>query len=162
MPVSLTSTTWALALTIIAGIASASAMSFEITPYPEHPNTTVVRANGTIEHGDTERFVDLLVTTPPSARILVITSLGGNVAAALALANEIEAREFSIMGDGECASACAQILFPAGFYSVLTPGSVLGIHSCSDASGRNDLCNKEIAKTAVKRGFPYVLISIEK
>lgn len=45
--------------------------------------------------------------------------------------------------------------FSRRLLSVLTPGSVLGIHSCSDSSGRNDLCNEEIAQAAVKRGFPY-------
>jgi uncharacterized protein YecT (DUF1311 family) len=142
-------------LAVFACINPASAMTFETVPYPGSPGATVVRAKGTIEPGDTERFLDLLKTNPSTALILVVTSPGGSVAAALSLADEIEAREFSVMGDGECASACAQILFPAGFYSVLTPGSVLGIHSCSAAMERNDLCNEEIAQTAVKRGFPY-------
>ena len=155
MPVTLMLIMWSLSLAVFSGITPATAMSFKIAPFPGNPSATVVFAKGAIEAGDAERFVDLLKSNPPSARILVITSPGGNVAAALALADEIEAREFSIMGDNECASACAQILFPAGFYSVLTPGSLLGIHSCSDASGRNDICNEEIAKMAIKRGFPY-------
>ncbi|WP_434054183.1 MAG: lysozyme inhibitor LprI family protein [Roseibium sp.] len=142
-------------LAFLANITSSRPMSFETVPYSGNSGTTVVRAEGTIEPGDTERFLDLLKTNPPSALILVVTSPGGSVGAALSLADAIEAREFSIIGDDECASACAQILFPAGFYSVLTPGSVLGIHSCSDTSGRNDVCNEEIAQAAVKRGFPY-------
>lgn len=155
MPTSIATYILAVSLAFIASITSVLSMSFETVPYPGRPGSTVVRAEGTIEPGDTERFLDLLKTNPPSALVMVIKSPGGSVDAALSLANEIEAREFSVKGDGESASACAQILFPAGFYSVLTPGSVLGIHSCSDSSGRNDLCNEEIAQAAAKRGFPY-------
>ncbi len=155
MQTSMTTFVLAVSLVFVASITSALSMSFETVPYPGSPGSTVVLAEGIIEPGDVDRFLDLLKTNPPTAQILVVTSLGGSVDAALSLADEIEAREFSVMGDGECASACAQILFPAGFYSVLTQGSVLGIHSCSDSSGRNDLCNEDIAQAAVKRGFPY-------
>lgn len=91
----------------------------------------------------------------PLRLVLGMTSLGGSVGAALEFAAEIEAHGFSVLGVGECASACAQIVFPAGEYSTLSPGSLLGIHSCSVAGVRHKLCNEEIARLAIKRGFPY-------
>lgn len=116
MATSIATSVVAFSLALLTGVTSALSMTFETVPYPGRPGSTVVRAEGTIEPGDTERFLDLLKINPPSALILVITSPGGSAEAALSLADEIEAREFSVMGDGECASACAQILFPAGFY----------------------------------------------
>ena len=84
-----------------------------------------------------------------------MTSLGGSVAVAMDLARAIKAKSFSVIAFKECASACAQVLFPAGEYSILARGSLLGIHSCSVAGTRSDLCNEAIAEFAVSNGFPY-------
>jgi hypothetical protein len=116
---------------------------------------TVLRANGEIVRGDLEKFVNHIRSEPPSRRVLVITSLGGSVSEAIQIAAMITALKFNVVVEGEYASACAQIIFPAGEYSILTVGSVLGIHSCSRGGDRNELCNKEIAELAVSNGFPY-------
>lgn len=144
-----------VAIVFLLSASQANAMLFSTVAAPNDPSTTIVIATGAIEAGDAERFRDQLSREPPSVPVLGITSPGGNVSAALLLADEIEAQEFSVFGIGECASACAQIIFPAGDFSVLTPGSLLGIHSCSAGGVRNDLCNEEIATAAVRRGFPY-------
>lgn len=132
-----------------------SAMTFEIITLPGNPGNTMLLAKGEIVPGDAERFRAAIRRHAPTAQILGLTSPGGNVGAALELADEIEARQFSVAGVKECASACAQILFPAGVYSMLTRGSLLGFHSCSVKDVSNELCNEKIAKIAVKRGFPH-------
>lgn len=131
------------------------AMTFELVEVPEEMGSTMIYATGPIGSGDADRFVDVVAVTPPSSDVLGITSLGGSVAAALKLADTIEEYGFSVLAIRECASACAQIVFPAGEYSMLTSGSLLGIHSCSAAGARHDICNEQIAKIAVERGFPY-------
>jgi uncharacterized protein YecT (DUF1311 family) len=134
---------------------SADALSFERVNVPGGFGSTMIFASGLIEPGDADRFIEVINATPPSSLVLGITSAGGGVIAAFEFADEIEAFGFSVVGIGECASACAQIIFPAGEYSMLSPGSLLGIHSCSAAGIRHEICNEKIAQTAVKRGFPY-------
>jgi uncharacterized protein YecT (DUF1311 family) len=133
----------------------AEAMSFESIPLSDSAEETIIFATGTIEAGDADRFRQILASHPPTMLVLAITSPGGSVAAALELADAVARREFSIFAVGECASACAQIVFPAGLYSMLAPGALLGIHSCSSIGLRDDLCNEEIALIAARRGFPY-------
>jgi uncharacterized protein YecT (DUF1311 family) len=133
----------------------ARAMTFQTRPSPVDRAATVVVAEGAIEKGDAARFQMTISSLPPRAPIMVVTSPGGDVLAAIELARAIKERAYSVVVIGECASACAQIIFPAGEYSILTPGSLLGIHSCSSSGVRHDLCNEEIAKFAVSNGFPY-------
>lgn len=116
----------------------------------------MIVGRGPIETGDTVRFEAAIKAHPPSFNVLTVTSPGGDVHEAMQLAKRIKANSFSIIAHQECASACAQILFPAGEYSILTHGSMLGIHSCSDVSGsRHELCNEAIANFAVSNGFSY-------
>lgn len=131
------------------------AMTFGTEPSPRNQQMKILVGRGPIEVGDAERFQVALAFAPPDVPVLMVTSPGGNVSAALRLAGQIKTHSFSIIGHKECASACAQILFPAGEYSILTHGSMLGIHSCSRSGERNDLCNERIAKFAVSNGFPY-------
>jgi len=79
------------------------AMTFRIAPSLVDGKTMIVIAKGLIEDGDADRF---------KARLLVVTSPGGSVMAAMDLAREISARSYSVVAVEECASACAQILFP--------------------------------------------------
>lgn len=130
-------------------------MTFSTEPSLAEENVTLIVGKGPIEIGDVDRFLAAFVADPPDARILMVTSPGGDVAAAMRLAEQIKANSFSIIGHQTCASACAQVLFPAGEYSILSQGSVLGIHSCSISGERNDLCNGKIAEFAVSNGFPY-------
>lgn len=145
----------AIGLSLFSLAPTLQAMTFQTVPAIVDGNSMVVAANGMIEEGDAGRFRAAIEASPPDAAILYVTSLGGSVNAAIELAKEIRARSYSIVVAKECASACAQILFPAGEYSILLQGSLLGIHSCSVKGARDDLCNEEIAEFAVSNGFPY-------
>jgi uncharacterized protein YecT (DUF1311 family) len=116
---------------------------------------TILRADGEIVTGDFNKFLAHLQANQPLAKVLLITSPGGSVNEAMQIAKAIKVLDFSVVVLDECASACAQIIFPAGKFSTLTPGSMLGIHSCSQAGERNNLCNEAIAQLAVRNGFPY-------
>lgn len=142
------------AMMIIFSTSNSEAMSFSIVN-AKNGTDTVVKAEGKIEHGDLDKFITLIQKTPPSFKLLNINSPGGNVRAAIDLANEIERRSYHVRVIEECASACSQIIFPAGLTSTMQVGSVIGIHSCSRGGLRDDICNDEIAELAVKRGFPY-------
>ncbi len=121
---------------------------------------TVLRAEGEIIAGDANRLQAQLQESPPSTETLLITSPGGSVQEAIKIAEIVQENSFSVVVIGECASACAMIIFPAGKYSILTSGSLLGIHSCSNSGERNDLCNSKIAEYATSNGFPYGTIDI--
>jgi len=130
-------------------------MTFTVEPSLVDGGATVVAGRGPIEAGDAARFDASIGEVPPDLRVLMVTSPGGSVSAALELAARIKANSFSIIAHQECASSCAMILFPAGEYSILTHGSVLGIHSCSESGARHEICNEAIAKYAVSNGFPF-------
>ena len=137
------------------------AMDFSTEPTPSlSPNETILRAQGEIVDGDFSKFLSQIQKSPPTAKVLVITSGGGSVSEAIKIAESVKSLGFSVVADRECASACAQIIFPAGKYSILTMGSLLGIHSCSSDGNRSDLCNHAIAILAVSNGFPYGTIDM--
>ena len=150
-------------LVLATALASIScvAMDFstQATPFFT-PNETILRAQGEIVDGDFAKLLSQIQKSPPTGKVLEITSGGGNVSEAIRIAEAIKSLGYSVVADGECASACAQIIFPAGTYSILTMGSVLGIHSCSSDEKRNDLCNQAIANLAVSNGFPYGTIDM--
>ena len=73
-----------------------------------------------------------------------------------------EDNNFVTLVGGECASACAMVLYPAGRYSYLVGQGKLGFHSCYD---RQQLvvhpeCTEAIAKIAASFGFPYGSIKV--
>nr|WP_306265236.1 lysozyme inhibitor LprI family protein [Pararhizobium sp. IMCC3301] len=133
----------------------ALSMTFKVEPSPINGEVTLVVGKGVIATGDAARFEAAIRAYPPNFRALMVTSGGGNVASAVELAIRIKAHSFSVIAHQECASACAMILFPAGEYSILTKGSMLGIHSCSASGVRHELCNESIAKLAISNGFPF-------
>ena len=138
-----------------------NAMEFSTqTDMTSDGSQTFLRAEGEIVAGDYGRFLAYLQDNPPSENILLITSPGGEVGEAILIAEAIKVLNFSVVVLDECASACAMIIFPAGEYSILAHGSVLRIHSCSEAGERSELCNEDIAQLAVKNGFPYGIIRI--
>lgn len=139
----------------VAAVPTVQAMTFRTAPSMLDGKSTVVIASGVIEDGDSTRFEQAINASRPDASILVITSPGGSVEAAMDLALTVRTKSYSIVVVRECASACAQVLFPAGEFSILTRGSLLGIHSCSVEGARSDLCNEAIAEFAVSNGFPY-------
>ena len=138
---------------------SALSMNFTIERSPFGMGTIVV-GRGAIERGDAARFEATIRANPPSVPALMVTSPGGEVDASIELAKRIRENSFSIIAHQECASACAMVLFPAGEFSILTKGSLLGFHSCSTSGIRHELCNEAIAEFAVSNGFPFGTIEI--
>jgi len=117
---------------------------------------TILRAIGPIVTGDAIKLQRMLEENPPSVPILMITSPGGAVDEAMRIGQIIQQAGLIVSAHGECASACAQIIFPSGNYSILTAGSVLGFHSCSTSDGtRSDLCNEVMAKYVTNLGYAY-------
>jgi hypothetical protein len=147
---------WAAAL--ISAPIAAPAMTFDAAPYAHEGQTTrAIHARGPIEKGDAERFARAAEGLPAGPRLLVVSSPGGNVRAAMALAREVRARGFSVVVEDRCASACSSILFPAGERAVLRPGALLGFHSCHQAGFEHltRRCNHVVARFAAEHGFPY-------
>jgi uncharacterized protein YecT (DUF1311 family) len=135
-------------------IGAASAMEFKLEDSKDRTHAAVF-AQGAIEAGDSSKMQQLIESSSLPVEVLLVTSLGGNVAEAKKVAEIVKLRQINVIADYECASACAQIIFPAGKYSMLTKGSLLGIHSCSSQGIRSEICNKEIADFVVSNGFPY-------
>lgn len=98
---------------LIAVMEVAQGMVFRMQPSPVDGKTNEVIAEGVIEAGDAARFERVVNSLPsPEARILVVTSLGGEVEAAKELAWMIKKRSYSVVVVRECASACAQNSLP--------------------------------------------------
>jgi len=94
-----------------------------------------IKATGQIEQGDADRFQRLAPEASideKGLRRIVLESPGGSVAEAVRVATIIRARNFVTLVGGECASACAMVLYPAGRYFMLLDNGKLGFHSCYD------------------------------
>lgn len=128
-------------------------------------DVTAIKATGPIEIGDALRLQILV----PEATIdyrglrkIFLESPGGNVAEAMHIAAIIRANNFMTLVAGECASACAMVLYPAGRFFMLLDGGKLGFHSCYDARDFSERpeCTELIANLAAKNGFPYGSIKV--
>ena len=81
---------------------------------------------GRIDAASTAQFLSLLQT--PTITRLVITSGGGDVAAALDMAEAIHARQLDIEVPRACLSSCANYVFPAGRRKTLGRPDAVGWH----------------------------------
>jgi hypothetical protein len=61
-------------------------------------------------------------------RRLLINSGGGDVAAAIELADWVHAQQLDITVTGVCLSSCANYVFPAARYKVIRPGAIVAWH----------------------------------
>jgi hypothetical protein len=61
-------------------------------------------------------------------RLLLIDSIGGDVAAAIDLADWVHARQLDIAVTGVCLSSCANYVFPAARQKEIRPGAVVAWH----------------------------------
>jgi uncharacterized protein YecT (DUF1311 family) len=95
-------------------------------------------------------------------RRIILESPGGEVVEAILIAKIIREKNFVTLVGGECASACAMILYPAGRYSYLIGKGKLGFHSCYDerTSIAHPECTDVIAKLAASNGFPYGSVKV--
>jgi uncharacterized protein YecT (DUF1311 family) len=74
----------------------------------------------------------------------------------------IRNNNFVTLVGGDCASACAMVLYPAGRYFMLLDGGKLGFHSCYGSQSLTELpeCTESIANFAATNGFPYGSIKL--
>jgi hypothetical protein len=151
---------FAAASTLALLASSAGAMEFVTDELL--PGLMVVIGAGDIVAGDAERLRLALASADrddTGNKLLALNSPGGNVGAALLMADVInEIGVSTVVPPGAtCASACASVVFVAGEYRVVIDGGVLGMHSCySEASGEPaDWCNEGIAMRAVGEGTAH-------
>ena len=136
---------------------SAFSMDFAIQGAAERK---IVVATGPIEIGDAKKLAEvagLATLDGRGLRKMLLRSPGGNVGEAIKIAGIISEFDYEILVDGDCASACSMILYPAGKYFVLLDGGRLGFHQCSRSLTSQAVpeCTDAIAKIAADRGFPY-------
>jgi hypothetical protein len=121
-----------LVLVLVVGPAPTSAMDISIQRLPD--GFHAVFANGFIVPGDTERLRVALQSADRDRwgnKDVALNSGGGSVTEALAMAELMDQEKVStyVLAGGECASACAQIVFFSGIYREVFDGGRLGIHS---------------------------------
>jgi hypothetical protein len=91
----------------------------------ERINDTIL-FTGQINPRSAAQFLQLL--QQPGARRLVISSPGGNVAAALDMAEAIHAHQLDLDVPSACFSSCANYIFPAARRKTLGAPGVVGWH----------------------------------
>ena len=160
-------------LTMILGCAAlggpAAAMDFMIVRTAD--GLRVVSAQGPIVPGDAQRLGEALPAADRDAygnKRLFLQSIGGQVGEALAMVAVMDREKVTTVVDraGECASACAQILFLSGAHRIVLEGGRLGLHSCylsgkaaKDTNGEaSTACNDLIAQNALAHGTGYASI----
>lgn len=130
--------------------------------------TKAVLAYGRIDDDPSllDRFRNVAkdVTSAASARgVLLLDSLGGDVAPAYELADEIDRLGFDtvVAWDAVCASACASIVFLAGNSRMLVGNGQLIFHPCetnSPADKAVSLCNRDIAEFMRRHGIDFDML----
>ena len=135
----------------------------EFTKHVARPGTAI-KATGSIEAGDAaklEALVSAATVDEKGLRRIILESPGGEVVEAVRIAKIIRNNNFVTLVGGECASACAMVLYPAGRYSYLIGQGKLGFHSCYDRQFVvHPECTEAIAKIAASFGFPYGSIKV--
>lgn len=119
----------------------------------------VIKAIGPIQPGDADKLKAVgnsATIGPHGMRAILLSSPGGVVGEAVRIAEQIQSLNFQTYVDGDCASACSMILYPAGKSFMLGDNGRLGFHPCS-STNRTEIpeCTQGIAELAAKNGFPY-------
>ncbi len=112
--------TWAGAAAGTVALAALGASR----PAPEGPP----RFTGDLTPASVDAFIHRLDGLRPAPAWMAIDSRGGDVDAALRLAQVIHARGLSLVVTGLCASSCANYLFPAARQKVIAAGASVGWH----------------------------------
>ena len=122
----------------------------------------VVSASGPVERGDAGRLVSALSEVKSlahGAKVVLLDSPGGSVAAAFAISETIDALETPIHmlvpNGARCSSACASIILISGDYRTVEPGGSVGQHSCSIRGVIDQTCNEDLAMHAVSHGVSH-------
>lgn len=85
----------------------------------------ILRLEGEISNGDGKALADQIT---PDTRTLLLNSAGGEVEAALEMAEIIAAARLRIVVDGACISSCANYLFAAADQQLILRGGVVLWH----------------------------------
>ena len=129
LPPALRSCLAVAATAAVSAIVPAPAGAAEIKAVPTAPGGAVVELGGIIEPGDDARLAAALATTP-RPRGLSLSSLGGNVQAALALGEAVrrEGLATTVPARGVCASACG-LVWLAGTPRAMGQDAHVGLHA---------------------------------
>jgi hypothetical protein len=103
----------------LAAAACAAEMSYD-------PAQRAILFNGEIQAGDERRFESLLIDHPPT---LIIRSGGGQMVPAIAIARQVHERRMTVIVDGYCGSACAQMIFAAAAERRIRPHGFVAFHA---------------------------------
>ena len=144
---------------------SGQADALEFTTSTPRPGVVVLKANGVIEQGDVGRLQGVIQQATQDGngyRRIMLESPGGDVSEAMRVAELLRQWNFITFVDGDCASACAMIIYPAGVYSILGDNGRLGFHNCYSARSKTVIpeCTEAIAQFAARNGMPYGSIKL--
>jgi hypothetical protein len=93
-----------------------------------------------------------VINSDPNIRIVVLESLGGDIAEGMRIAAAITSHNLSTGVQDECSSACTDA-FVAGRERIILPHTLLGFHTCHPMVW-NSLCNNaEYESYLVKKGI---------
>lgn len=91
------------------------------------------------------------------AKVMLLDSPGGDVLAALDIVKLMDQETWQtvIPNGGDCASACASIIFVSGSYKTVEHFGRLGQHSCSRGGLPDEKCNELMSKNAYAHGVSH-------
>lgn len=120
----------------------------------------VLKLSGQIEVGLSDELlaqIGQVEEFPHGAKVLLLSSPGGSVREALKISEILDQYDVHtvVPNFGECASACASIVFIAGKYRTVEAFGLLGQHSCAANGVPNEACNELLAEHAVQHGVSY-------
>jgi len=114
----------AAALATSGLVCGASSIRLETAPPETEPERIYI--SGKIEKGDDEKFIELATAR---VRTVVVSSRGGDYETGLSIGAAIHKLKMAVEVDGECFSACAQFIFPAGSTKSIRARSFLAFHA---------------------------------
>lgn len=146
-------------------------MDFHLFYHNGYKINTVV-AEGIIQKGDDKKFETI---SKKAGRdrfgniILVLNSPGGDVNAALAMANSMDKILVTtiVAGPAICASACASVIYVSGKLRAVLDKGTLGFHSCYTVNtdgfivkSHNGECNDMVGMNALSHGIDYATVDV--
>ena len=83
---------------------------------------------GNTTDANSAAFVEAIARTGDQPLVIVVNSGGGEINAAMAMAEVMVPRQTTVVADRQCISSCANYLFLVGDRRVVTSGTLLGYH----------------------------------
>jgi hypothetical protein len=128
--------------------------------------TLIITISGLIQRADEKKFEDAIpVPGDPRTVIINLNSRGGYNWPASRIGLIVRERDLEtrIVKGSICNSACTLIFF-AGTYRSMEPGTSLGLHSGSPETGprvRDDEVNKKMGEYLARMGAPQYIIDLQ-